>query len=186
MALGSKIIKRITNVKSAGDAAHTSGYARAQSGNSIGAASTQSFAERRAIEQNRTTIQGYDMSMVALSGNVGPKSMSEEEKYADEMARRAKEAAKRGMTLQEFNSNLEQGGLRKYDTRTRGGISGAQEVSKTRGFGRMSAAEMRESRQMAAAHRQAQQERFSGGVKTYQGGPKPFTGGTGIRPRSGR
>ena len=167
MALGSKIIKRITNVKSAGDAAHTSGYAKVQNGNQIGAISTQSFAERKAIESNRTT-------------------MSEEEKYADEMARRAKEAAKQGMTLQEFNSKLEKGGLMKYDTRTRSGFNAAQEVSKTRGFGRMSAAEMRQNRQAAAQYRQAQAERFSGGVKTYQGGPKPFTGGTGIRPRTGR
>ena len=186
MALGSKIIKRITNVKSAGDAAHTSGYAKVQNGNQIGAISTQSFAERKAIESNRTTIQSYSDSMVAMGGNIGPKSMSEEEKYADEMARRAKEAAKQGMTLQEFNSKLEKGGLMKYDTRTRSGFNAAQEVSKTRGFGRMSAAEMRQNRQAAAQYRQAQAERFSGGVKTYQGGPKPFTGGTGIRPRTGR
>lgn len=186
MALGSKIIKRITGVKSAGDAAHTSGYAMVQNGNHIGTSSTQSFSERRAIEHNRTTIQSYKDSMVATGGNVGPKAMSEEEKYAEEMARRAKEAAKHGMTLQEFNSKLEKGGLMKYDTRTRSGFNAAQEVSKTRGFGRMSAAEMRQNRQAAAQYRQAQAERFSGGVKTYQGGPKPFTGGTGIRPRTGR
>lgn len=186
MALGSKIIKRITGVKGASDAAHTSGYAMVQNGNHIGASSTQSFSERRAIDHNRTMVQSYRDSMVATGGNVGPKAMSEEEKYANEMARRAKEAAKHSMSLQEYNSNLEKGGLMKYDTRTRGGLSAAQEVSKTRGFGRMSAAEMRQNRQAAAQYRQAQADRFSGGVKTYQGGPKPFTGGTGIRPRTGR
>ena len=82
-------------------------------------------------------------------------------------------------------SRLESSGLRKYDTSGKNAMSGSAEVAKTRGFGRMSAAEMRQNRQAAAQYRQAQADRFSGGVKTYQGGPKTFSGGTGIRPRSG-
>ena len=184
MALSSGMIKRLTNVNVA-NATHSSGFAQVQNGNSMGVASTQSFSERKEIDANRTLVQKYKQSQVAQSVNRMPKAMSVEEKQAAEAAMRAKEAAMNKESLREEKSRLESGGLRKYDTSGKNAMSGSAEVAKTRGFGRMSAAEMRQNRQAAAQYRQAQADRFSGGVKTYQGGPKTFSGGTGIRPRSG-
>ena len=184
MTLSSGMIKRITNVNVA-NAAHSSGFAQVQNGNSIGAASAQSFSERREIDANRTMVQKYKQSQVAQSVNRMPKAMSEEDKQAVEAAIRAKEAAMNKEKLREESSHTGSSGLRQYGAPNKNAISGSAEVTKTRGFGRMSAAEMRQNRQAAAQYRQAQADRFSGGVKTYQGGPKTFTGGTGIRPRSG-
>ena len=44
------------------DVFHSSAYGKAQNGASMGAASTQSFAERRRIEQNRQVVKGYGHS----------------------------------------------------------------------------------------------------------------------------
>ena len=41
------------------DIVHSSAYAEAQNSEGIGAASVQSFEDRKKIEANRTTIQGY-------------------------------------------------------------------------------------------------------------------------------
>ena len=38
---------------------HSSAYARTQNGSNMGAASSQSFAERKRIEENRQRIRGY-------------------------------------------------------------------------------------------------------------------------------
>ncbi|MBR3172835.1 hypothetical protein IKF21_02930 [Candidatus Saccharibacteria bacterium] len=46
------------------DVVHSSAYAQAQNAEGIGAASTQSFATRRAIEQNRKMVRGYRDSKV--------------------------------------------------------------------------------------------------------------------------
>lgn len=47
------------------DIFHSSAYAKAQNGGSMGAASTQSFADRQRMEQNRTMIRGYASSGTA-------------------------------------------------------------------------------------------------------------------------
>lgn len=44
---------------------HSSAYGRAQSGGTIGAASTESFDQRRKIDENRQNIRKYDDSLVA-------------------------------------------------------------------------------------------------------------------------
>lgn len=46
------------------DVIHSSAYAQAQNGGNMGAASTQSFAERQKINQNRQRIRGYNDSRV--------------------------------------------------------------------------------------------------------------------------
>lgn len=53
------------------DIVHSSTYAKAQSGGSMGVASAQSFAERQRIEQNRQVIRGYGASRVANSAISG-------------------------------------------------------------------------------------------------------------------
>jgi len=47
------------------DVVHSSAYGKVQSGEAIGAASTQSFDERMKIEKNRQVIRGYNDSRVA-------------------------------------------------------------------------------------------------------------------------
>ncbi|MCR5700309.1 MAG: hypothetical protein K6G49_02680 [Candidatus Saccharibacteria bacterium] len=60
------------------DVLHSSAYAEAQGAGKMGAASTQSFAERQRVETNRTTVRGYKDSRVVNDalGNVGAKIKS--------------------------------------------------------------------------------------------------------------
>ena len=185
MALNSRIIKRITKTTTS-DVAHSSGYAQAQSGGNMGATSVQSFSDRLDLEKNRTTVQGYKQSQVARAVNFMPKALSEEEKRKILAAEKAKEEAlRRGH--QEYNSKLESGGLRRFDVSNKEGVASLEEkISRqSRGFGRQSAEELRLSRQQAAEDRKVQADRFAGGVRKYEGGPKTFSGGTGIQRRSG-
>ena len=57
------------------DIFHTSAYGKAQNGQGMGAASSQSFAERRQTDANRTVIRGFNSSSIAGSaiGN-GPRA----------------------------------------------------------------------------------------------------------------
>lgn len=56
------------------DIFHSSAYGVAQNGAGMGAASTQSFRERRAIEQNRQNIGGYDRSRIMNGASMnGPR-----------------------------------------------------------------------------------------------------------------
>lgn len=183
MALNYELIKRTTNTQT-GDVIHSTGYANAQNGGNFGAATGagMSFQERLELEKNRKVVQSYKQAGVAQQRNFMPKAMNVEE-AALAKAQKAIEAAGGGYSSrQEMNSKLNAGGLRKYD-KSATNINAAAEVSKTRGFGRVSAAE---GRAAAADYRAAQAQRFSGGVKTFQGGPKTFGGGAGITPRSGR
>ena len=68
-------LDRLMKINDKGDIFHSSAYGKAQNGGSMGAASTESFATRRQIEQNRTVIKGYGSSSVARSviGN-GPRA----------------------------------------------------------------------------------------------------------------
>ncbi len=44
------------------DVFHSSAYGKAQNGGSMGASSTQSFAERKAVHENRKIVGGYSKS----------------------------------------------------------------------------------------------------------------------------
>ena len=46
------------------DIFHSSGYAKAQSGSSIGAASSESYQVRVNLSQRRRTVQGYNRSEI--------------------------------------------------------------------------------------------------------------------------
>lgn len=170
------MIKRIANTTT-GDVAHSSGYAQAQNAGNFGAAggSNSSFEQRQAINDNRQNIQAYGRSQVAKQHNFTERALTYDEMLAIEKANAAaKQEDNNGMTRQKMNSHLEAGGLN------------PQKVEKAKGYGRLSAAEMRANRQAAASHRAAQAQRFAGGVKTYQGGPQKFSGGTGINRRQPR
>lgn len=58
------IVKRMIRDEKS-DFFHSSAYGRAQSGGTIGAASTESFDQRRKIDENRQNIRKYDDSLVA-------------------------------------------------------------------------------------------------------------------------
>lgn len=58
-----------------GDFLHSSGYAKAQNGSSMGAASTQSFEDRMKMEKNRRKIRGYNDSRIMTQvGNCRPRA----------------------------------------------------------------------------------------------------------------
>ena len=185
MALNFKLIKRFTNTTTS-DVAHSTGYANAQNAGNFGTANGgrgNSFEERQALEKNRQNIQAYNRSKVAQQTNFREKALTFEEEMALAEAKKAiNNSDDDYLSKREALAKMEAGGLRKYDKSN--DMSGSAEVSKTRGYGRTSAAELRENRMAAASHRKAQAERFAGGVKTYQGGPQKFSGGTGIRPRN--
>lgn len=167
MALNSKLIQRITKTTSA-DVVHSTGYAQAQNGGNIGAIGGGSFESRQNIESDRKMVQAYRNARVAQGVNWMPKAMSVEEQKALDAMQAAVEKSKHDNGRQESNSRLEAGGLRRFD-REANKMSASDSVSKTRGFGRTSAAEMRNNRQAAAANRAAQAERFSGGIKKVSG-----------------
>ena len=58
------IVNRIIDDERAG-IFHSSAYGRAQSGDTMGAASTESFSARQKVERNRKTIRNYRDSLVA-------------------------------------------------------------------------------------------------------------------------
>ena len=157
MGLNLKLIKRISKT-STSDVSHSSGYAHVQNGGNFGAAGgsrNSSFEQRQSLNNNRQSLQAYGHSQVAQKHNFGEKSLTFEESMALAKARNA-----------EIDSAPD------------------KPAAHSRGYGRISAAEMRNNRQMVASHREAQTQRFAGGVKTYQSGPQKFSGGTGIRPRN--
>ena len=57
------------------DIFHSSAYGKAQNGEVIGVASTESFDERMKVEQNRQVVQGYnDSAIVNGTYKNGPKA----------------------------------------------------------------------------------------------------------------
>ncbi len=174
MALNTRLIKRIAKT-STSDVSHSTGYANVQNAGNFGSAGGNSFEQRQSIENNRQNIQAYGRSQVAKQHNFREKALTFDEMIALEKVKKAaKNEDDSKMTRQEMNSHLEAGGLN------------AQKEDKIRGYGRISAEEMRKNRQSAASYREAQAQRFAGGVKTYQGGPQTFSGGTGINRRPPR
>ena len=59
-----KLTNRLMNVRDKSKVFHSSGYARSQSGTSFGAASTESFAERRTVDENRKFVQRYNNARI--------------------------------------------------------------------------------------------------------------------------
>ena len=52
------------------DVAHSSGYAQAQNAGALGATSTETFAQRRSIDEQRKFVQGYRNSRI-IGGATG-------------------------------------------------------------------------------------------------------------------
>ena len=116
MGLNTRLIKRIARTKTS-DVMHSSGYAQVSNRGNFGVADSTSFAERRRIEQNRKLVQAYKNSRIASDIKIMPRAQSIAEQQEALRAEMAAAEAKQGMSKQEFNNNLERGGLRKYDTR---------------------------------------------------------------------
>ena len=176
MALNSKLIRRISN-NSTSNIVHSSGYAKVQSGSSIGASDNTTFSQRQQIDQNRKVVQGYKDAHVVQRVNYTQKAMSVEEQQALAAAEAAASESYRGLSnveqeKREFNSCLESGGIRKYDARNRESRFGTQNNSgqaTNAGIARQAGAA---GRQEAAAARAAMAERFSGHAH-----PVPKSGG---------
>jgi len=133
MGLNFKLIKRISNT-TASDVMHSSGYAKVGNSGNFGAADSTSFAERQKIEMNRKLIQGYKNARIAADVKMMPKARSIEEQRA---SLATKYGAEGTSSRQEYNSRLERGGLRRYDTRqqnlgsiNRAGAGGAPRASR--------------------------------------------------------
>lgn len=73
MADSGKIIQRITRAQTS-DIIHSSGFASMQNNGGFGTASTESFATRRSIDQNRKIVQGYRNSQLARGVNNMPRA----------------------------------------------------------------------------------------------------------------
>lgn len=57
------------------DVFHSSGYAKAQNGGNIGAASSESYAVRVNVNQHRQVVRGYrDSELMTSGGNKRPKA----------------------------------------------------------------------------------------------------------------
>lgn len=61
---------------------HSSAYGKAQNGGAMGATSTEGFAARRWMEQNRTLVRGYNDSEV-MHGRQRPEANNRENSGAD-------------------------------------------------------------------------------------------------------
>ncbi|MDR3297840.1 MAG: hypothetical protein LBT19_00450 [Candidatus Nomurabacteria bacterium] len=53
---------------------HSSGYAKTQNADSFGAASTETFSERRRIEEQRKFVRGYRNSLLAAGTSGIPRA----------------------------------------------------------------------------------------------------------------
>ncbi|MCL1839995.1 hypothetical protein FWF89_03320 [Candidatus Saccharibacteria bacterium] len=71
MADQSALLKRVMRTQTV-DVMHTSAHASAQNSGNFGAASTESFAQRRSVEEQRKFVRGYHNSKIMGSaGCVG-------------------------------------------------------------------------------------------------------------------
>lgn len=180
MGLNAKLIKRF-NASSTSDVAHSSGYAKIQSGASFGTSDDTTFSTRQQIEQRRKYVKSYRNARIAQGVNYMPKARSAEEQaaLAAEAAAILRSKKEVEESRQEYNTHLEKGGLRKYDTRNQQDY-GLKRGAETSGANSSQSSSSRQSGaggwREAAAARQAQAERFSGHAN-----PTPKTGGFGRR-----
>lgn len=93
-----------------GDVVHSTGYAKVQSEGRIGTASAESFAARRAIEANRTSVQRYKDSRVANEG--GNKFAAAGKFNVEQEAARREAIRERFAMKKEDRSGADRGGAR--------------------------------------------------------------------------
>ncbi|MBQ7201945.1 hypothetical protein IJS18_00955 [Candidatus Saccharibacteria bacterium] len=78
----SEILKKYIIKNQKEDVFHTSGFSKAQSGNNMGSASTETFSARQALERNRQHIKGYHHSTLMgrniVAGSPHPKTYTPE------------------------------------------------------------------------------------------------------------
>lgn len=148
---------------------HSSGYAQAQNANNFGVAANETFAQRQEIEKNREIIEGYNRAKVAQRTNMMPKARTFQQELEDKKSRGFKQdSGNNSMTRQKYNSRLERGGLRYFESRREEGISGTtNRVSGQAQKPAIGAARTAEARQAMA-------QRFNGSAR-----PVPKTGGFG-------
>lgn len=168
MGLNFKLIQRTTKT-STSDVAHSSGYGTVNNRASFGTSDNTTFSQRQQIEHNRKHIQGYKNAQVAQSVNRVPGAIqTREQEMALQAALAQIEASERSYGYgasrkQEFNNNLEKGGLQKYDLRSRQNSSINRAGIATSSAG---------ARQAAAQMRASREARFSAPAR-----PTPKTGG---------
>ena len=81
------------------EVAHSSGYAKAQSGGSIGAASAQSFSQRQSIDYRNSKVRSYQDSQL------GQLRMAQKTKMEDSISSLDRIRAKREENMERFQSN---------------------------------------------------------------------------------
>ena len=167
MGLNIKLIKHFDKT-STSDVAHSSGYANAQSGSNFGAASTETFTQRRAVEENRQVVQGYNQAMVAQRVNTTPRAMTYQEELAASAARKAALRAKYARDKQDFDDRRKNF----YANKEAGGLNELQQkrVASIHATG----AGARQQAQQQLTARQAMAKRFEATAR-----PAPKTGGFG-------
>lgn len=81
------------------EVAHSSGYAKAQSGSRIGVASTQSFSQRQSIDYRNSKVRSYQDSQL------GQLRMAQKIKMEDSISSLDRIRAKREENMGRFQSN---------------------------------------------------------------------------------
>ena len=77
------LLKRVMNKKKE-DVVHSSAYAEAQNQGGIGASSTQTFGQRRAIDQHRSVVRRYGDSKIATeSGKASWQARREAKQFGE-------------------------------------------------------------------------------------------------------
>lgn len=167
MGLNYKLIKRFSKT-STSDVAHSSEYANAQNNNNFGATTSESFEQRREIDENRQIVQGYRQSMVAQQVNTTPRAKTYQEQMAEEAARKAALRAKYAKDKEAFDDRRKSF----YANREAGGLNELQRQRLSNVYATGSAARQQAQQQMNA--RQEMAKRFEANAR-----PAPKTGGFG-------
>lgn len=167
MGLNYKLIKRFSKT-STSDVAHSSEYANAQNNNNFGATTSESFEQRREIDENRQIVQGYKQSMVAQQVNTTPRAKTYQEQMAEEAARKAALRAKYAKDKEAFDDRRKSF----YANREAGGLNELQRQRLSNVYATGSAARQQAQQQMNA--RQEMAKRFEANAR-----PTPKTGGFG-------
>lgn len=164
MGLNFRLIQR-TAKTSTSDVMHSTGYASASSGAQFGSSDNTTFSERQQIEQSRKLIKGYRNARVAQGVNRVPSARTYEQEQAVLAAMGAIERSERDAgnisRRQCFNNNRDQGGIQRFDYRSRQ----AGTINRTAG------ATQTNNRQVAADMRAARAGRFEAAAR-----PTPKSG----------
>ena len=111
MANRRKLFSRVQGEKCAEDVLHSSGFAQVQN-NSIGATSGESFAERRAIDEHRRYVKGYQNARLVRNAYTAERARA----YIPRTGERAL-GSRRDTSGDGFSGSLigKQGGSRRMD-----------------------------------------------------------------------